>query len=125
MRARLDAVTVAITDRFDGRSVWAGDGARNTAGWVTARAATSYGRARGDVDLARELRTMPHVTAAFGIGRLTREQVQILVKSRQPGLEDAFRVCEQLLVDEIASRPCGAAPAICAAGPSPRGSGSG
>lgn len=102
MRARLDAVTVAITDRFDGRSVWAGDGARNTAGWVTARAATSYGRARGDVDLARELRTMPHVTAAFGIGRLTREQVQILVKSRQPGLEDAFRVCEQLLVDEIA-----------------------
>ncbi len=102
MRARLDAAVVAVTGQFDARTVWAGDGARNTPGWVSARVGIAYGEAKTDLHLARDLRRHPRVTDAHRAGRLTRDQVRALLKARQPGLEEVFDAFEQNLVDEVA-----------------------
>ncbi len=103
MRARLDAAVVAITGVFDARLVWAGDGARSTPAWVTARVGASYGAARGDLQLARDLRDHPHLTRAARQGRLTRDQTRALLGVRTAGLEEVFDACEEILIDEIAT----------------------
>lgn len=103
MRARLDACVVALTDRFDARTVWAADGARNAPGWVTARVGVSYGQAKADLALARDLRRHPQITAAHRAGRLTQAQVRALLTARGGGLEDAFDLCEEVLVAEVAT----------------------
>lgn len=103
MRARLDAATVSLLDCFDARTVWAADGARNAAGWVTARAGISHGQARAETVMARELRGHPHIAAAARTGLLTHAQVRALLKARRPGLEEVFDICEAVLVDEVAA----------------------
>jgi len=100
--ARLDAARVETMGLFDTRGVWALDAARNGPGWVTARTGASFGLARSDQALARDLREMPLVAAAFATGRLTRDQVRALTTARVPELADAFAACEQILVEEIA-----------------------
>ncbi|MGI8938252.1 MAG: DUF222 domain-containing protein, partial [Iamia sp.] len=82
MRARLDAAVVAVTDRFDARTVWAGDGARNAPTWVAARVGIAYAEAKTDLHLARDLRRHPRITDAHRAGRLTRDQVRALLKAR-------------------------------------------
>ncbi|HXH56757.1 HNH endonuclease signature motif containing protein [Iamia sp.] len=103
MRARLDACVVALTDRFDARTVWAADGAHNAPGWVAARVGVSYGQAKTDLALARDLRSHPQITAAHRAGRLTQAQVRALLTARSGGLEDAFDLCEEVLVSEVAT----------------------
>jgi hypothetical protein len=108
MRARLDATVVALTDCFDARIVWAADGARNAPGWVTARVGVSYSQAKTDLALARDLRGHDPIRVAHAAGRLTRDQVRALLGAREPGLEEAFDLCEEILVAEVAGATLGA-----------------
>lgn len=101
LRDRLDARIAEAAGVFDKRAVWASDGARNGPGWVTARTAAPYGRAKGDQKIGRALRDMPVTAKAFLEGRLSREQVDALIKARR-GLEEPFDLVEQILVDEVA-----------------------
>jgi hypothetical protein len=102
LRAVVDAAVVEATDVFDARSAWARDGARSGPSWVAARCPSSHGAAKADLRLARDLRTMPATAAAFGVGRIGREQARLLARSRTDGLEEALAACEDVLVDELA-----------------------
>lgn len=99
--AVLDAEIVATTGVFDARSCAARDGARSTPAWATARTGAPHHRVKVDVALARALRSMPATDAAFAVGRLSRAQVDALVTARD-GLEGAFDLVEEILVDEVA-----------------------
>ncbi len=103
MRARLDAAAIALVDRFDARTVWAADGDRSAAGWISARAGIAFGQAKSEARIARDLRRHDHITAAARAGRLTTAQVKALLGARRPGLEEAFDLCEELLVDGMTS----------------------
>ncbi len=100
LRNQIDAALAETSGVFDARAVWARDGARNGPSWVTARTGAAHGRAKGDIVLARALRDMPVVAAAFGEGHLSREQVDALVRARS-GLEPVFAAVEAALVDEV------------------------
>lgn len=100
-RAVLDARIAETAGVVDVRKEWAIDGARSGPAFVTARVGTSYGRAKGDQVIGRAVRDMPAVAAAFAAGRLSREQVDALVKARD-GLEEVFAAMEEALVDEVA-----------------------
>lgn len=101
VRARLDAAVATLTAAFDGRGVWAADGARGAVPWLAARTHTSATGWRHELRLARVVADMPLVEAAAREGRLSRDKVKALVWARQPGLEDAFAWCEEQLVREV------------------------
>lgn len=108
LRNRVDAALAETSGSFDARVVWARDGARSGPGWIAARTAASYGRAKTDIGLGRALRAMPVTAEAFDEGRLSREQVDALVKHRK-GLEGAFGLVEAILVDQVARTTAAAA----------------
>ncbi|QYG94137.1 DUF222 domain-containing protein [Iamia sp. SCSIO 61187] len=101
LRNQLDAALAETSRVFDARAGWARDGARNGPTWVTARTGTSHGRAKGDIVHGRALCEMPVVAAAHAEGRLSREQVDALVRART-GLEPMFASVEAILADEVA-----------------------
>ncbi|HYI60844.1 MAG TPA: DUF222 domain-containing protein [Acidimicrobiales bacterium] len=101
LRARLDGVAAGLVGSFDARCVWAADGARDAAGWVAARTDASRSSASAEVRVARAVRDMPAVEVAAVTGRLGREKVRALAWARQPGLEEAFALCEEQLVTEV------------------------
>ncbi len=102
MRARLDAAAIALVDRFDARTVWAADGDRSAAGWVSARSGIAFGQAKSECRIARDLRRHGLITAAARAGRLSTAQVKALLGARRPGLEEAFDLCEEILINEVA-----------------------
>ncbi|HEX7135585.1 MAG TPA: DUF222 domain-containing protein [Iamia sp.] len=102
LRAVVDAAVVEATGVFDARSAWARDGARSGPSWVAAHCPSSHGAAKDDLRLDRDLRAMPATAAAFGVGRIGREQARLLARCRTDGLEEAFAACEEVLVDEVA-----------------------
>lgn len=101
LRARLDGALSAATSAFDAKKTWAADGARSGASWLAARAEVSSTAAKADVLLARHLRSMPVVEAAFRAGRLGRAKVLMLAKVHTPELVEVFADQEQYLVDQV------------------------
>ncbi|HEX7131296.1 MAG TPA: DUF222 domain-containing protein [Iamia sp.] len=102
LKARLEGALVAATGAFDRRMLHAADAARTTAGWLAARVDQTRSRCQADVHLARALRDMPVVEAAFRAGRLGRAKVDLLVEVRTPELADIVAEQEAYLVDEVA-----------------------
>src|SRR4051812_49616352 len=80
---RLDAAIAREVSVFDANTVWAGDGARSAGGWIAARTELSITRARGIVGTARDLRSCPHVEAAWASGRLGTAKGPLLLDARQ------------------------------------------
>ena len=78
------------------------DGARTAAGWLTARVDQTRGRCGADVQLARTLRAMPLVEAAFRAGRIGRAKVDLLAEVRTPEIAELFAEQEAYLVGEVA-----------------------
>jgi hypothetical protein len=101
LKARLEGALVAATGAFDRRMLHAADAARTTAGWLAARVDQTRGRCGADVTLARALRSMPVVEAAFRAGRLGRAKVDLLAEVRTPELAEVFAEHEAYLVDEV------------------------
>jgi hypothetical protein len=109
LEARVEGARIAAIDVFDRRQVYAADGARSAPGWLAARVDRTRTRCAADVDVARALRTLPVVAAAFRAGRLGRAKVDLLVATRTPELASVFADQEAWLVSEVADlRVCDA-----------------
>ena len=102
LKARLEGALIAATDVFDRHLLHAADAARTTAGWLTARVDQTRGRCGADVQVARALRSMPVVEAAFREGRIGRAKVDLLVETRTPDIAEVFADQEAWLVSEVA-----------------------
>lgn len=109
LMARVEGAIVETTGVFDRRMLHASDAARTASGWLAARVDQTQGRCKADVRLARRLRDMPVVAAAFRSGRIGRAKVDLLVEVRTPELVDLVAEQEAYLVDEVADlRVCDA-----------------
>jgi len=79
----LHATTAALVDllaRVVSSGAWAGTGIRSPAHWVTWRFGVSSSRARTWVHMAERLEELPVTFAAFRAGRLSEDQVAVLVR---------------------------------------------
>jgi hypothetical protein len=65
---------------YEYRKGYVDDGARNMAEWLTARLGISYPTAKRWVRVATKLDTLPAIAAAFEAGRLSFEQVTVLIR---------------------------------------------
>ncbi|HEU5151264.1 MAG TPA: HNH endonuclease [Iamia sp.] len=101
LTARVEGALVAATGVFDRRRLHAADAARTTAGWLAARVDRTRTRSGADVEVARALRAMPVVAAAFRAGRLGRAKVDLLVATRIPEVAEVFAEQEAWLVAEV------------------------
>ncbi|HMJ77798.1 MAG TPA: DUF222 domain-containing protein, partial [Iamia sp.] len=102
LKARVEGAIVAATGTFDRRMLHTADAARTAAGWLAARVDQTQGRCKADVRLARDLRDMPVVEAAFRAGRIGRAKVDLLAGVRTPELAEIVAEQEAHLVDEVA-----------------------
>jgi hypothetical protein len=98
-RNRLDATVVHALGVVDARDMWAGDGARSTAGWVAAHTEAARGAASREVRLGRSLRTMPETDAAFSSGALGAAKAGLLADAARHAPE-VFAADEAGLVDK-------------------------
>ncbi len=101
-KARIEAELVALTGAFDRRGLHAADAARSTAGWLSARVDQTRARCAADVEVARRLRSMPAVEAAFRAGRIARVKVDLLIATCTPEVAAVFAEQEAWLVSEVA-----------------------
>src|SRR5689334_7810817 len=67
---QLDAALAREVSVFDANTVWAGDGARSAAAWITPRTELAAPQARSVVHTGRELRSCPFVAAAWSDGAI-------------------------------------------------------
>jgi hypothetical protein len=96
----LDAALAREVGVFDANTVWAGDGKRTAASWITSRSEVSPTHARAVVATAKDVRACPVVDEAWRTGRIGTAKVTALLRVRgvHPGL---FATCETMLVDEV------------------------
>jgi hypothetical protein len=87
---RLAAATAAwlrLVGEFDAREGWGGYGIRSCAHWLAWQCGLSPGTAREHVRVARALRDLPVIGAAFDAGRLSYAKVRALTRVAEPGTE--------------------------------------
>lgn len=90
---RLAAATAAwlrLIAEFDAREGWAGYGIRSCAHWLSWQCGLSPNAAREHVRVARALRHLPAIAAAFGDGRLSYAKVRALTRVAEPATEAAL-----------------------------------
>ena len=97
--AQLAAVKARLTAAFDARRVWAADGSRSAAAWLGRHCRLPGDTARGEVRLARRLRTMPATADALSAGEVTAHHARRLAALNRIDLADTFADGEALLVD--------------------------
>ncbi len=96
-RNRLDAAAAHVAGAFDAQAMWAGDGARSSAGWIAADAEAARAGAVRDVKLGRALTSMPETDAALSNGSLGAAKARLLADAAKHA-PDAFVRDESLLV---------------------------
>jgi hypothetical protein len=87
---RLAAATAAwllLVAEFDEREGWAGVGITSCAHWLAWKCALTPGTARQHVRVARAMRRLPAITAAFTAGELSYSKVRALTRVAEPGTE--------------------------------------
>lgn len=90
---------VSEFDRRDGASSW---GMASTASWLAWRTAVDGRTAREHVRVARALRELPAVTAAFATGELSFAKVRALTRVARPELDEEFvTVARHATCDEL------------------------
>ena len=67
-----------LLGEFDAREGWGASGLRSSAHWLSWRVGMSLGTARDKVRVARALRRLPHLRAAFATGSLSYCKVRAL-----------------------------------------------
>ncbi len=88
---RLAAATASwlrLVAEFDERRGWAGVGITSCAHWLAWRCSLTPGTARQHVRVARALRRLPLVEAAFGGGELSYSKVRAITRVAEPGTEE-------------------------------------
>ena len=103
VRAKLAAVEARLVARVDGARPWADDGYLSAASWLAASDNTSLDDARGDVRLARRLRSMPATAAALAAGDITLAHARRLATLCAPDTAAAFAEAEEFLVGQARS----------------------
>jgi hypothetical protein len=103
VRARLAAVEARLVARVDGARAWADEGYLSAASWLAASDNTSLDEARGDVRLARRLRSMPATAAALAAGDITLAHARRLATLCAPDTAAAFAEAEGFLVGQARS----------------------
>lgn len=98
---RFDAALAREVGVFDANTVWAGDGNRTAASWITSRSELSSAHAGAVARTACDVRACPAVASAWADGRIGTAKVTALVKARAVHPE-LFAECETALVDEVA-----------------------
>jgi len=87
---RLAAATAAwlrLVAEFDEREGWGGVGITSCAHWLAWRCSLTPGTARQHVRVARALRRLPLVEAAFAGGELSYSKVRAITRVAEPGTE--------------------------------------
>jgi hypothetical protein len=73
----------------DGRRLWKEDGAASMPAWSVARLGVFYGTAAAWCEIARRLRVLPRLAAAFEQGLLSWDQVRAAAEMATPDTEEA------------------------------------
>lgn len=102
LAGRIEGFLVPVQDRFVTSGQWEVEGSRSPAAWVGRHTSVFTGRAGKDLARAAVLSGCPHITAALRAGRLTGDQVTLLLGVRKADLEDVFAFAEAKLIDLIA-----------------------
>src|SRR3954454_13730637 len=90
---RLAAATAAwlrLVAEFDERNGWFGVGIRSCAEWLAWQCGLAPGTAREHVRVARALRVLPRIEAAFAAGRLSYSKVRALTRIAAADCEAAL-----------------------------------
>jgi hypothetical protein len=103
VRAKLAAVEARLVAQVDAARPWAADGYLTAAAWLAASDHTSLDEARGDVRLARRLRSMPATAAALAAGDISLAHARRLATLCAPDTAAAFGVAEEFLVGQARS----------------------
>ncbi len=99
-QARLAAVVVTLTARFDALGVYRDDGSRSAADWIATRCRRPRAEVASEVRLGRRLRAMPATAAALAAGDVAPAHARLLgALAAHPRTAGAFAEHEALLVD--------------------------
>src|SRR5947209_591971 len=82
--AAATAVWLRMVAEFDARGDWHGVGTRSCAEWLAWQCGLAPGAAREHVRVARALRALAQIDAAFGAGRLSYSKVRALTRITEP-----------------------------------------
>ena len=98
--ARLAAAVTELTAEFDARRVWADDGSRGAADWLSHHAHRPRSEVASDVRVGRRLRNMPLVREAWRAGDVAPAHARLLARlAGHPRAGAAFPDSEPMLVD--------------------------
>ena len=101
LESRLASIRAAHLAEWDTRRVWATDGSRASWARLGRECSLSEKHAKSELHRARWLRSMPATRAAFGEGKLSVDQVNLLTKVLAPAIEEVFVRDEQQLIDDV------------------------
>jgi hypothetical protein len=101
LAARLASVRARFVAEWDEQGAWSSNGSKQAWGRLARECSLSPTAAKLEVRRAKRLRTMPATAAAFAEGKLSVDQVDLLVGANQPALAAVFERDEQLLRDEL------------------------
>jgi Domain of unknown function (DUF222)/HNH endonuclease len=90
---RLSAATAAwlvLVAEFDEREGWGGPGIRSCAHWLSWQCGLGMGAAREHVRVARALRRLPGIAAAFLGGRISYAKARALTRVAEPATESTL-----------------------------------
>jgi hypothetical protein len=99
LQARFEAQVSRRVSVFDATHQWAADGSRSAAGWLVRHCRMLASAAHRRVKVARQLRSMPLVAAAWQSGAITTSHVEVLAKARHAAhADDRFAEMEAAFV---------------------------
>jgi hypothetical protein len=93
LAAHIDAAThrfLTLVARFDEAGVWADQGARTCAHWLSWRVGLDLGAAREHVRVARALQTLPEIDEALRTARVSYSKARALTRVAKPETESAL-----------------------------------
>ena len=97
---RMEAAVTRATGAFDASGAWAATGSRGAAMWLSVHTGLPPHLARQRVRLARLLRALPAVEAAWVDGEVHQAHVGVLDRARNPRTEVAMDRDQELLVGQ-------------------------
>jgi hypothetical protein len=98
--ARLAAVVAGVVGAWDARQVWKADRSKSAAAALARDCRLAKGTARAELRRARQLRHLPATRDALAAGTIGLDQVDELVRVRNPRTQEALARDEALLVDQ-------------------------
>jgi len=101
-----EARLLTLVGELDERGAWALHGVRSCAHWLSWRVGMAPGTARERVRVARCLRELPVMSAAFGRGELSWSQVRALTRVATPADEERLVALARSSTGEQLERIC-------------------